>query len=189
MKKSRSRRWSDDLLSIAVKESRSMAEVLKKLGVVQAGGNYSSIYLHIARLGLTTEHFRGQGWARGTKGISNGIARDLAGVLVENSTYTSTHHLKGRLIKAGLLKAVCDKCGISDWLGKPLILHLDHRNGVRRDFRLENIRLLCPNCHSQTQTYAGRNIGKLRKADGTADMMGLKPVAREGVPVQVRGLA
>jgi 5-methylcytosine-specific restriction endonuclease McrA len=66
-------------------------------------------------------------------------------------------HVKSRLITAGLLQPRCAECGITTWRGKPLSLELDHINGDKHDNRLENLRLLCPNCHSQTVTYAGRN--------------------------------
>ena len=67
-------------------------------------------------------------------------------------------HLKMRLVKAGLLNNRCELCGISDWLGKPLNIHIDHINGIKNDNRLENLRMLCPNCHSQTPTFSGRNV-------------------------------
>ena len=70
----------------------------------------------------------------------------------------STRNLKERLIKEGILTKICSECGITDeWNNKPITLQLDHINGVRDDHRLENLRLLCPNCHSQTDTYCGRN--------------------------------
>jgi Zn finger protein HypA/HybF involved in hydrogenase expression len=62
-----------------------------------------------------------------------------------------------RLLRAGLLENRCEECGISEWLGRPLIIQIDHINGVRDDHRLENLRMLCPNCHSQTDTYGARN--------------------------------
>ena len=65
-----------------------------------------------------------------------------------------------RLISEGRLEYKCEKCGISEWLGEPLSLHLDHKNGVNNDHRIENLRFLCPNCHSQTDTYAGKNKSK-----------------------------
>lgn len=67
-------------------------------------------------------------------------------------------HVKLRLLKARLLENQCRECGITNWRGEALSLHLDHINGVRNDNRLENLRMLCPNCHSQTPTYSGRNI-------------------------------
>lgn len=67
------------------------------------------------------------------------------------------HNLKRRLLKEGLLAARCGSCGIHEWRGQPLSLQLHHINGDRHDNRLENLALLCPNCHSQTNTWAGRN--------------------------------
>ena len=66
-------------------------------------------------------------------------------------------HLRNRLVREGLLAPRCALCGINTWLGKPLSLELDHLNGRSKDNRLENLRLLCPNCHSQTETFSGRN--------------------------------
>jgi transposase-like protein len=66
-------------------------------------------------------------------------------------------HVKRRLIAVGLLIEECATCGIREWRGRPLALEIDHINGDRHDWRLENLRLLCPNCHSQTETYGGRN--------------------------------
>jgi|SRR5580700_406856 hypothetical protein len=67
-------------------------------------------------------------------------------------------HVKARLVGEGLLKNRCQSCGLASWREKPLNMHLDHINGVRNDNRLENLRMLCPNCHSQTPTYGGRNL-------------------------------
>jgi hypothetical protein len=70
---------------------------------------------------------------------------------------TSRQNVKMRLLRAGLLKDECAECGLREWRGKRLSLHIDHINGVSNDHRLENLRMLCPNCHSQTETYGGRN--------------------------------
>lgn len=70
--------------------------------------------------------------------------------------------MRERVRRDNLLPYICEKCGLKpEWNGQPLVLHIDHRNGNNRDHRLENIRHLCPNCHSQTDTYAGRNIKML----------------------------
>ena len=79
---------------------------------------------------------------------------------------TSRKAVKARLLDAGLLQNVCQTCGLREWLGKPIALHIDHINGIRNDHRLENLRMLCPNCHSQTETYAGRNVRRRRLQDG-----------------------
>jgi 5-methylcytosine-specific restriction endonuclease McrA len=66
-------------------------------------------------------------------------------------------HIKVRLLRAGLLENKCSECGIKEWLGEPLTVQIDHINGVNHDYRLENLRMLCPNCHSQTETHGTRN--------------------------------
>lgn len=68
------------------------------------------------------------------------------------------HKLKKRLIKECVLEYKCDECSSTEWQGKPLSLHLDHINGIPTDHRVENLRFMCPNCHSQTDTYCGKNI-------------------------------
>ena len=79
-------------------------------------------------------------------------------------TSRSRYTVKRRLLAAGILKNVCDECGLSEWRGLPITIQLDHRNGIRDNHRLENLRMLCPNCHSQTETYAARNRRRFRRA-------------------------
>lgn len=87
-------------------------------------------------------------------------------IFVENSTY-SNEMVKGRIVKENLLEYKCVKCGIDSWQGETIILDLDHINGNNRDNQLNNLRFLCPNCHSQTDTYKGRNknTGKIKVTD------------------------
>jgi 5-methylcytosine-specific restriction endonuclease McrA len=66
--------------------------------------------------------------------------------------------IKRRLLELGWLTNRCSRCGIADWRGRPLTIHVDHINGINDDWRLENLRMLCPNCHSQTPTFSGRNL-------------------------------
>ena len=78
-------------------------------------------------------------------------------LLVSDRHKTARYHLKNRLLRVGVLKRECAICGITEWQGKPLAFDLDHINGINNDNRLENLRILCPNCHSQTETHAGKN--------------------------------
>lgn len=80
----------------------------------------------------------------------------------------SRRNVKWRLLREGLLENRCQICGISEWQGQPLSIHLDHINGVRNDHRFENLRMLCPNCHSQTDTYGAKNRRKRRLQEATA---------------------
>jgi len=144
----------------AVANARSYASTLDQLGLIASGANYKWLKHKIRLYSLNIEHMKGQAWSRGVKNKShNGRERPLEEVLIENSDYRCTNSLKIKLLKYKLLKYECNECGISEWRNKKLSLHLDHINGVNDDNRIENLRLLCPNCHAQTQTYAGNNRG------------------------------
>lgn len=82
-----------------------------------------------------------------------------------NYPHFQTYKLKNRLVKAGILKNVCSECGISEWMQKPLNMELDHIDGNRTNHRIENLRMLCPNCHAQTDTYRSKNR-KIECTDG-----------------------
>jgi len=71
--------------------------------------------------------------------------------------------VKKYLLEAGILVNVCEECGLTEWRGKPITIQVDHRNGIRDDHRFENLRMLCPNCHSQTDTFGARNLKRLRE--------------------------
>ena len=153
-------RWTEEDLRRAVAESDGMAGVLRSLGLVAAGGNYANTRRHILTLGLDTSHWVGRAWHRVRHQARYWKKYELAEILVENSPHTSTSGLKARLIRAGLLDDRCAECGLTHWRGRKLSLHLDHANGIGHDNRIGNLRLLCPNCHSLTPTYTGKNIGR-----------------------------
>jgi DNA-binding CsgD family transcriptional regulator len=81
---------------------------------------------------------------------------------------TNRTHLKLRLLREGLKANRCERCGISEWQGKPLNMQLHHINGDGLDNRLANLELLCANCHAQTDTYGGRNGHRRKRRTGTA---------------------
>jgi hypothetical protein len=94
-------------------------------------------------------------------------AMPIEELLVVGRRQTGRGHLKRRLINAGLKDELCESCGISEWNGKPLSLELHHVNGDGHDNRLENLELLCANCHSQTETWGGRNGHRRRRGQAT----------------------
>jgi hypothetical protein len=145
--------YSEQELREAVKTSTSIRQVLEKLNIVPAGGNYQTTNRRIEKLNINTKHFTGQAW---NKGKVIGPKRDIKEYL-SNEFPILSHKLKKRLITEGLKHHKCECCGISEWNGKPAPIELDHINGNHHDNRLENLRILCPNCHAQTDTYRGKN--------------------------------
>lgn len=164
----RKSKYTKDLLGPVVAKSLSFAQVLRELGLKPTGGNYRNIAARMRLLGIATSHFRGMGWARGETAQTHPVVarttrrlrRPDEEVFVENSPEIIGYRLVRRILRRGVPYA-CTECGISEWRGKRLRLHLDHRNGVNNDNRLENLRLLCPNCHSQTRTYCKRKVRSL----------------------------
>jgi len=152
------RTWDIDELEVAVASSETMSDILRKLELRIAGGNYTTIKKWIKKLKLDTSHLRPARSGPPPGWDGPGRFADEK-VFVEHSTY-KTSKLYKRLVRMGR-EEQCDECSMGTiWNGKPLRLHVDHINGICDDHRIENLRFLCPNCHSQTKTYAGRNVGK-----------------------------
>lgn len=142
-----------------LQEVASIQEFLSRVGLRAAGGNHTVFRARAAKdnIDLTALNQR-----RHEKRVSypRPHAQPLVEILTERSPY-SRSQLKKRLFKTGTLKEICSECIVGpEWAGKPLTLTLDHINGIHDDNRLENLRILCPNCHSQTPTFAGRNNKK-----------------------------
>jgi hypothetical protein len=155
----RPRKWSDANLVEAVKSSSSIRQVIKKLGLVEAGGNYTQVQFYIKQLQLDIQHFTGKGWNKGLL-FKPSTARELSSLLIKDS-HVQSYKLKKRLFKEGLKKEACEFCGWSKQsLDGRIPVELDHINGDRFDNRIENLRILCPNCHSLQATHRGKNKKK-----------------------------
>lgn len=151
----RSPRFSREQLCDAVAQSRSWAETLRQLGYRSAGGNWLTLKKYAARWDISTEHFDPDAVRRETlKGANR--PRPISEILVEDSNY-SRHHLKLRLFAEGLKPRRCELCGQDEiWQGQRMALILDHVNGIPNDNRLENLRIVCPNCAATLDTHCAR---------------------------------
>jgi hypothetical protein len=146
-----------------------------ELGFPPNGRPQHELKRRLVELAIDTSHFQGQGWSRGfttkTHPSVERIARALtysdADVFVENGPPLAGPSLARRLVAMGR-PYCCATCGVVEWCGRRLVLHLDHINGISNDNRVENLRLLCPNCHSQTDTYC--NKAREQAACYTADL-------------------
>lgn len=157
-------KYTREFLEPIVKNSRSISQVLREIGLRKAGGNHRLISGHIRRNSISTSHFTGQAWNRGKTTETSEAVRKITAkitmpdeeVFVKNSPYNPSK-LRARLLKLGWdYKCSNSECGISLWLGKEITLHVDHINGNHIDHRLENLQFLCPNCHQQTRTWGNK---------------------------------
>ena len=152
----RPRRWTDDELRAAVACSSSLAAAIRRLGLVPAGGNYVQVQRRVRELALDTSHFLGRAWNVRMK-IDPRQRVPLDEVLVANR-WASSHALKRRLFAAGRKQPRCERCGWAEQAADGRIpVELDHINGDTFDNRLENLRILCPNCHALQPTHRGLN--------------------------------
>ncbi len=140
---------TDQEIRAAVASTSGRRRALLKLGISE--GNVSWIHERVAELGIDVSHWK----TRKSPARKSSWIRPLDEYLVEGS-YASSSYLRKRLIKEKVLAETCTECGLgAQWEGRSLTLHLDHISGDRTDNRLANLRFLCPNCHSQTETYCG----------------------------------
>lgn len=143
-----------DKLKEAISNSQSSKEVLEYLGLRAAGGNYETLRKYAREFALMLPE-----WDY-SQNVGKSIQFSNEEVFVENSNYSSRTSIKKRLFAMGF-KEECVECGQGPaWNGKPLSLQLDHINGVHNDNRLENLRIVCPNCHTQTETFSGRRTAE-----------------------------
>jgi hypothetical protein len=153
----RKRTYSNEELVEAIKNSESVAGVLRLLGIRPAGGSHSHISRRIKLLGLDTSHFTGSaGSSKGSKHRGGPEKKTWQQVLKLrcNERREKTFRLRRALLESGV-PHICCKCAQKpEWLGKPLVLEVNHKNGNNVDDRRENLEFLCPNCHSQIPNHA-----------------------------------
>lgn len=161
-------KYEKEMLEILVSESKSYSEVCRKLGLKPFAGNRKTLKKYIDKYKIDVSHFTGYA----NKNERNHYL--LNEVLIEKSPYPYTTHLKDRLYREGLKTRKCELCGQGEeWMGKPISLILDHKNGVNDDNRLENLRIVCPNCNATLDTHCGKNV-KRDKSNSICECGGYK---------------
>lgn len=156
----KTRTYTEEQFVQAIVNNYSIRGALRELGLKPSGGNYTTLHLTVKKLGLDTSHWTGMGHLKGkhntwTKKIP------LETICVKDSTYGGgSYKLKNKLLKEGILERKCYCCEGIEWLSKPIPLELEHKNGDKFDNRIDNLSLLCPNCHALTLTYRGKNKKK-----------------------------
>ena len=141
-----------------IKTSKTQTECLNKMGLRAAGGNYKTLKKYIEKYSISTDHFKPDE-VRLEKLINLGIGREIEieNVLISGSTYNRVR-LKERLYNLGLKNRCCEICGQGEeWMGKKMSLIIDHINGIWNDNRIENLRIVCPNCNATLDTHCGKN--------------------------------
>jgi hypothetical protein len=152
----------------AARKASSAAEAARELSLSGNGGNTTRLKKILLENKIDTSHWTGQLWSKGKTCLDDKRIRktkDVAEIFVENSN-TSSSYVRKLILKKNLKKYACENCSLTgEWNGKSINLQLDHINGNRKDHRLENLRWLCPNCHSQTDTFCSRNGNKQKASD------------------------
>lgn len=153
-------KYSDDVIRRAVSESKSWAGVCRILrGIDNKKAVLTGMQWHIRNrakdAGVDSSHFTGQAWNRGQ---TFGPKRSVEYYLCKGGPFIKSNDLKKRLIRDGLKKHQCESCMGTEWMGHPIPIELDHIDGDHDNNLIGNLRILCPNCHAQTETYCGKNI-------------------------------
>ena len=147
-------KYTKELLEENVKDCYSLAELCRRLGLTPEGSNPKTLKKKLNEFNVDYSHFTGMAW---NKNPNNPIYRGkYEPNLCEHSSLSSAN-AKTLVYRLGLKENKCECCGLSEWNGKPLVCELHHINGDSTDNRIENLIILCPNCHSQTDNFRSKN--------------------------------
>lgn len=147
-------KWNKENILYIIENSNTYTQVLKKLKLRTAGSNYETLKKYINLYDIDISHFK-------LFGSNSHFCKKftLNEILIEKSNYSNRTFLKERLYKEGYKERKCELCGQDEnWNNMKISLILDHKNGVYNDHRLENLRIVCPNCNAGLETHCGKNV-------------------------------
>lgn len=160
--------FTKDQLEEIVKNSTSRKEVLRKIGYNPINGNnWRTVKIYIIKYNFDISHFLDGGFSKYRRVSTDDI--------LNNRHLTSSDTTKKRLLKHRIFEHKCQECGLADWRGSKIPIELHHKDGNNHNNRLENLQLLCPNCHALTDTYKGKNrINTIKEEYDTCSICGGK---------------
>ena len=166
--------YSKEELQNILDSSCTFAEVLRKLNMTDHGNNRTTLNkriemydLDLTKLNENRERFMKEQ----RDGLHEKKIIPIEDIILHNKSPTyKPSGLSKRLVSEGYKEYKCERCGISSWQGKPLSLQLHHKDEDKTNHYIDNLELLCPNCHSQTDGYAGRKI-KIKRIMGKYNKM------------------
>lgn len=147
--------YTEEQLREAVENSKNVGQAIRYMTGSLSGAKYTTVKKYIDMWGISTEHFDANDKYR--KQAAR-IETPLSEILVKDSPYLGKNQqIKKKLLAANMIDDVCSLCGLgNEYNGLPLVLQLDHINGDNRDNRIDNLRIVCPNCHTQTKTWGNK---------------------------------
>jgi len=152
---------SDEELQEAVKNSYSMSEAIRYLGKNPQGSTHRHYSKRVESMGISTDHFPARSPLQGYHGGGLSVKKSALEILINDQTLKKrlrVYQVRRAIIESGVVER-CVFCGLeSSWNGKSIVLHIDHIDGDWRNNLLSNLRFLCPNCHSQTETFGVKNL-------------------------------
>lgn len=151
-------KYSKEIIEEAVKNNFTLSDVMRSLNLKPRGSNFSRFKKMIVHFQIDTTHFK----QPGSPGSVHTIKTFTEEILILNGKGWNSNSIKKKLFEFNLMKNECSLCGsLPVWNGQPLTLQLDHIDGNHRNNELNNLRILCPNCHSQTDNYSAKNINRV----------------------------